>query len=127
MWMFKPFKNIYVARDGYHENIEKATMDNVNYRKVEYTTPNMQLVLMNLKAGQEIGTETHATTTQFIRVEEGTGRAIINKKEYPMKGGDAFIVPPGTEHNFISTTPLKLYTIYSPPEHPDGLIQPVQP
>lgn len=114
---------VYSPRDGYHNNIENATLNNTHYRKVEYTTPNMQLVLMNIPAGQEIGTETHAATTQFIRVEEGTGRAIINKKEYPINSGDAFVVPPNTEHNFISTTPLKLYTLYSPPEHPNALIQ----
>jgi len=118
--MFIPVKS---SVESYHKNIEQATHENINYRKVEYTTPHMQLVLMNIPEGQEIGTETHDNTTQFIRVEEGTGRAVINKKEYSMKSGDAFVVPPGTEHNFVSITPLKLYTIYSPPEHADDTVE----
>jgi mannose-6-phosphate isomerase-like protein (cupin superfamily) len=109
--------------DCYHSNIEKSTLENTNYRKVEYTTSNMQLVLMNLSTGQEIGTETHPDTTQFIRVEKGTGKAIIDKKEYPLNDGVAIVIPPGVEHNIIAATPLKLYTLYSPPEHPNTLVE----
>lgn len=107
-------------------NIEKKTRSNSFYRKVIFTTKTMQLVLMSLKPGIEIGKgpgkaggEKHSKTTQFIRIEKGTGIAIIANKKLSLKDGDAIMIKPNTYHNIINTgkTPLKLYTLYSPPEH----------
>lgn len=100
-------------------NIEKKTRSNSFYRKVIFTTKTIQLVLMSLKPGIEIGKEKHSKTTQFIRIEKGTGIAIIRNKKLPLKDGDAIMIKPNTYHNIINTgkTPLKLYTLYSPPEH----------
>jgi mannose-6-phosphate isomerase-like protein (cupin superfamily) len=104
-------------------NIEKLTLNNRYYRKVLHTTPQQQLVLMNLKPHEEIGMEKHSYITQFIRVEDGTGKAIINKREYRLKDGDALVIPPNTTHNIIAgKIGLKLYTIYSPPEHDSNTI-----
>jgi mannose-6-phosphate isomerase-like protein (cupin superfamily) len=104
----------------YKKNIEKQTLNNNFYRKVIYTTPQQQLVLMSIPPGQEIGMEKHSKTTQFIRIESGKGIAKIADRKFLLKDGDAVIIPPNTLHNIISTgtQPLKLYTIYSPPEHP---------
>ena len=109
---------------GFHANIEQETLDNDNFRKVLYTAKNMQLVLMTLKANEDIGMETHADTDQFFRFEAGTGKCIINDDEYDLKDGDSIIIPAGSEHNIINTgeEPLKMYTIYSPPHHEDGII-----
>ena len=90
-----------------------------------FTAPHSQLVLMALKPGEEIGVETHDDIDQFIRVESGQGKAVLNGKEYPLEDGSAVVIPAGTEHNVINTSSsesLKLYTIYSPPEHPDGIV-----
>jgi mannose-6-phosphate isomerase-like protein (cupin superfamily) len=106
----------------YKGNIESQTTENDNYRKVIYTAKDLQLVLMSLLPLEEIGMETHPTIDQFIRFEEGKGKAIINGNEYNLKAGDAVIVPQGIEHNIINTsklTKLKLYTLYSKPEHKD--------
>ena len=108
---------------GYVTNIETDSVQNVNFRKVLFTGPNSQLVLMSLKPGEDIGLETHGDIDQFIRVEAGTAKAVLDGKEYELADGSALVVPAGTEHNVINTSrtqPLKLYTVYSPPGHPDG-------
>ncbi len=109
---------------GYFGHIEKDTLENENFRKVLFTAQYSQLVLMSLKPGEEIGEEVH-TLDQFIRVEAGTGKAIMDGEEHEVVDGDAIVVPAGAKHNVINTSenePLKLYTIYSPPEHKDGTI-----
>ncbi len=111
---------------GFHSNIEKDTLENSDYRRVLYTGKNSQLVLMTLQAGEEIGEEVHDTHDQFFRFEEGEGRVVLNKGEdvYEVTDGDAAIVPAGVWHNVINTggEPLRLYTLYSPPEHKDGTV-----
>jgi len=104
---------------AFRGNIEKLTMNNNYYRKVLYTTPMMQLVVMSLKPREEIGFERHPITTQFIRVEEGCATAVIDGKRFYLKPDDSIIVPPGAYHNVTNTgdIKLKLYSIYSPPEH----------
>lgn len=109
---------------GYIEHIENLTLQNDNFRKVLYTAKNCQLVLMSLKPSEEIGEEVH-TLDQFFRIEKGTGKAILDDIEHEFSDGFAIIVPAGTNHNIINTSseePLKLYTIYSPPNHKDGTI-----
>lgn len=110
---------------GYAVDIEKATLDNTYFRKVLFTGPKSQLVLMTLKPGEDIGKETHDDIDQFVRVEAGTGKAVIDGKEHALKDGSAVVIPAGSEHNVINTSsnePLKLYTLYTPPEHPDGTV-----
>jgi mannose-6-phosphate isomerase-like protein (cupin superfamily) len=110
---------------GYLTNIEKETLDNIKFRRVLFTGPHAQLVVMSLKPGEEIGLETHDDVDQFIRVEAGHGTALLDGKEHSLEDGSAVVIPAGTKHNVINhsrTEPLKLYTIYSPPEHPDGTI-----
>jgi mannose-6-phosphate isomerase-like protein (cupin superfamily) len=113
---------------GYKANIEKDTLENKNFRKVLYTSKYSQLVLMNLKAQEEIGSEVHADHDQFFRFESGTGLVIIDDNKYEVADGDAVIVPAGAEHNVINTgtEDLKLYTIYSPAEHKEGTIHPTK-
>ncbi|RJR12626.1 cupin domain-containing protein [Candidatus Parcubacteria bacterium] len=108
---------------GYVTNIEKETLANTDFRRVLYTGKNSQLVLMALRAGEEIGEEVH-TLDQFLRIESGEGKAILDGVEHVISDGSAVVVPAGTAHNFINTgtVPLKLYTIYSPPEHRDGVV-----
>jgi mannose-6-phosphate isomerase-like protein (cupin superfamily) len=111
---------------GFSIDIEKATLENDNYRKVLYTGKHSQLVLMSLKPGEEIGIEMHNETDQFFRFEEGQGKCIINGNEYEVRDGSAIIVPAGAEHNIINTSKkgsLKLYTIYSPAHHKDGIVR----
>jgi len=110
---------------GFHTNIEKDTEDNTNFRKVLYTGKHSQLVVMSLKPQESIGLETHANVDQFLRCEEGEGKAIIDGEEIEFKEGEAVIVPAGSEHDFINTSQtedLKLYTVYSPSNHPDGTV-----
>lgn len=110
----------------YHDNIEEATIENKNFRKVLCTTPNLQLVIMSLKPGEDIGTEIHPYITQFIRVEKGDGIAIIEGQTFELYDGVALIIPLNSKHNIINTSKyndLKLYTIYSPPNHPYNRIQ----
>jgi mannose-6-phosphate isomerase-like protein (cupin superfamily) len=110
---------------GYVTNIEQDTLENEDYRRVLFTGKNTQLVLMTLKPGEEIGRETHEEHDQFIRVEAGTGVALLNRKEHPLGDGTAVVIPAGVEHNIVNTStdePMRLYTLYSPPEHPDGTI-----
>lgn len=111
---------------GYSADIEKATTKNNYFRKVLFTGKHAQLVVMSLQAGEEIGNEVHEKVDQFFRIEEGKAIFILNGKEKIVIGnGGAAIVPAGTYHNVINaskTKKLKLYTIYSPPNHPDGTI-----
>jgi mannose-6-phosphate isomerase-like protein (cupin superfamily) len=110
---------------GYLTNIEKATLENTKFRQVLFTGPHAQLVVMALRPGEEIGLETHDDVDQFIRVEAGRGTALLDGKGHVLEDGSAVVIPAGTKHNIIndsSTEALKLYTIYSPPEHPDGTI-----
>lgn len=105
---------------GFKSNIEKDTLENTNFREVVYTGKHLQLVLMTLKGGEDIGEETHQNTDQFFRFESGTGKCIIDETEYLVKNGDAIVVPAGAKHNVINTdskTELKMYTLYSPPNH----------
>lgn len=109
----------------YVSNIEEDTINNENFRKVLHTGENSQLVVMTLGPGEEIGMETHPDTDQFIRIESGKGKAIIDGKEYELKDDFAVVIPAGSEHNVVNTSDtekMKLYTVYSPPEHPDGTI-----
>lgn len=110
---------------GYITDIEDKTLKNENFREVLFTDENTQLVVMSLAVGDEIGLETHADIDQFIRVEAGQGKVVLNGEEHELADGVAVVIPAGTQHNIINvspTEPLKLYTIYSPPEHPDGTI-----
>ena len=107
-------------------NIENLTLKNLYYRKVIHTNPHQQLVLMSISPQQEIGMERHKTTSQFIRVEKGHGIAIVDGTRYLLKDGDAVVIPPDMYHNIINTSKtesLKLYTIYSPPEHPPFTVE----
>lgn len=107
------------------DNIEKQTLENTNFRKVIATNGYSQLVLMSLLPMEDIGMETHPNVDQFFRVERGMGKAVLNGTEYEFSDGFAIVIPAGTEHNIINTSEtdkLKLYTIYSPANHPDGII-----
>lgn len=111
---------------GYTIDMEKAALENKDFRKVLYTSKHMQLVLMTLKPHEEIGEEVHEEIDQFFRFEAGKGLCTINDNSYPIKAGDVIIVPSGARHNVIntdSTLELKMYTIYSPPNHKDGIIR----
>ena len=110
---------------GYVTDIEEKTENNQNFRQVLFTAPHSQLVMMSLLPNEEIGTETHSDVDQFLRIEEGEGKAILDGQESALKNGSAVVVPAGVEHNIVNTSgekPLKLYTIYSPAEHRDGTI-----
>ena len=110
---------------GYVTNIEQESLENDNFREVLFTAENMQLVLMALEPGEDIGLETHNDIDQFIRVEAGQGKAILNGNEHALEDGSSVVIPAGTEHNVINESasePLKLYTIYAPPEHLHGTI-----
>jgi mannose-6-phosphate isomerase-like protein (cupin superfamily) len=111
---------------GYVVVIEKETKKNTDFRRVLYTGKHSQLVLMNIKPGEEIGEETHDGVDQFFRFERGEGKVIIDGVEHHVKDGDGVIVPAGARHNVVNTSKranLKLYTIYSPPEHQDGVVR----
>lgn len=115
-----------ITMKGYVTSIEKETMKNSNFRRVLYTGKNSQLVLMSLRPMEEIGMEVHKNVDQFFRFEKGEGKVVIDGVEHPVKDGDAVIVPAGAQHNVINTSKtseLKLYTIYSPPEHQDKVIR----
>jgi mannose-6-phosphate isomerase-like protein (cupin superfamily) len=118
-------QNLIVMK-GYKSNIVNSTLENNNFRKVLYTAKHLQLVLMSLKPGEEIGAEVHKNSDQFFRFEGGTGKCIIDGNEYQVKDGDVIIVPAGAEHNVInveSTKELKMYTIYALPNHQDGVVR----
>ena len=107
-------------------NIEEDTLSNEDYRRVVFTGKNTQLVLMTLQPGVEIGQEVHEGHDQFIRIESGTGEVMMDGRVTPISDGSAFIIPSGVEHNVTNTSadePLRLYTLYSPPEHEDGLVE----
>ncbi|HEY4503734.1 MAG TPA: cupin domain-containing protein [Candidatus Paceibacterota bacterium] len=108
---------------GYVTNIEKLSLENTNFRKILYTDKNSQLVLMSLLVGEEIGEEVH-DVDQFLRVEKGTGTAILSDISHDLADGSVIIVPAGTKHNIINTgnDQMKLYTLYMPPHHKDGII-----
>ena len=111
---------------GFNTNIEKDTLENNNFRKVLYTGKHSQLVLMSLKPKEEIGMEVHTDNDQFFRFEKGQGKCIIDGNEYDLKDGSVIVVPAGAEHNIINvseTDDLKLYTIYSPAHHKDGVVR----
>jgi mannose-6-phosphate isomerase-like protein (cupin superfamily) len=110
---------------GFVSNIEKDTLENKNFRKVLYTAKHSQLVLMSLAPKEEIGMEVHEDNDQFFRIEKGQGKCIIDGNEYDIKDGTAVVVPAGSQHNIINVSEadeLKLYTIYSPAHHKDGVI-----
>ena len=112
-------------KKGYHVNIESLTKENSDFRRVLYTAKHMQLVLMSLLPGEEIGTETHPDNDQFFRFEAGEGKVFINGNEYEVVDGDTVIVPCGAEHNIVNSSEsesLKMYTIYSPAHHKDGTV-----
>ncbi|MBP9719167.1 MAG: cupin domain-containing protein [Candidatus Levybacteria bacterium] len=109
--------------NGYKTNIEKASLENENFRKVLYTDKNSQLVLMSLTAGEDIGEEVH-DVDQFLRIEKGTGVAVLNDISHDLADGSVVVVPAGTKHNIVNTGPdfMKLYSLYMPPHHKDGVI-----
>ena len=108
---------------GYVVNIEEETLNNTNFRKVLFTAKHSQLVVMSLKPGEDIGAEVH-DLDQFIRIEKGEGKAVLDEVVHKVKDDWAIVVPAGTEHNIINTSQeeMKLYTVYSPPEHKDGTV-----
>ncbi len=111
---------------GFYANIEVDTVENTNFRKVLYTGEHSQLVLMSLLPGEDIGAEVHTENDQFFRFEAGQGKVVIDGNEYEVADGSAIVVPAGAEHNVINTSnteSLKLYTIYSPAHHKDGIVR----
>lgn len=117
---------IRYMKKGFHTQIESLTVANNNYRQVLYTAEHCQLVLMSLPSGVEIGWEVHEDGDQFFRFESGEGLVNIDQTEYKVVAGDCVIVPAGSKHNVANTSKseaLKLYTIYSPPHHQDGLVR----
>jgi mannose-6-phosphate isomerase-like protein (cupin superfamily) len=112
-----------IAMKGFVQDIEKLAIENSDFRRVLYTAKNCQLVLMSLKPNEEIGAEVHHLD-QFFRVEEGTGEAVLDGVRTAIQAGFAVVVPAGAKHNIVNTgsAPLKLYTIYAPPNHQDGIV-----
>lgn len=113
-------------KKGYFDNIEKLTVENDNFRKVLYTGLHMQLVLMSLRPLEDIGLEVHTENDQFFRFEKGNGKVIVGETEYTVEDGDTVIVPAGTQHNVINISDsddLKMYTIYTPAHHKDGIVR----
>jgi mannose-6-phosphate isomerase-like protein (cupin superfamily) len=110
---------------GYHDDIERQTTGNDDFRRVLYTGHHLQLVLMTIQPGSEIGSEVHTDRDQFFRVEEGSGMVDIDDNHYDVKDGSGIIVPAGARHNVRNTGdgPLRLYTLYGPPEHVDRLVE----
>jgi mannose-6-phosphate isomerase-like protein (cupin superfamily) len=111
---------------GFNANIEKDTLENGNFRKVLYTGKHSQLVLMSLAPKVEIGMEVHEENDQFFRFEKGQGKCIIDGNEYDVTDGSAIVVPAGAQHNIINVSEaeeLKMYTIYSPAHHKDGIVR----
>lgn len=115
--------NYFYFMKGYTPDLEKITIENNDYRRVLYTSIHMQLVLMSIPVGSQIGEEVHKLD-QFIRIEQGEARVLLDKEEHVIGAGQAVIVPQGVKHNVINsgTIDLKLYTIYAPPNHRDGTI-----
>ena len=114
---------------GYVTDIEQKALENRCFREVLFTGPHVQLVVMSLEPGEDIGLETHDDVDQFIRIEAGLGTAILDGVEHPLVDGSAVVIPAGTRHNIVNSSrvePLKLYTLYSPPEHPPGTVHKTQ-
>lgn len=111
--------------EGFVKDIEEATVRNADFRRVLYTGKHLQLVLMALMPGEQIGEEVHVSHDQFFRVEEGAGAVVIDGRNRNIKKNDAIIVPAGALHNIVNTgtVPLKLYTVYGPPAHRDGIVR----
>ena len=110
---------------GYILNIEEKSLQNDYFREVLYTAQHCQLVVMSLNPSEEIGMEVHEIVDQFIRVEEGEGKAILNGEEHVISAGFAIVIPAGTQHNIINTSSdkkMKLYTVYSPAHHKDKTV-----
>lgn len=113
---------------GYVADIEKLTTGNTDFRRVLYTGKHLQLVLMALKPGEEIGAEVHDTHDQFLRVEQGSGKVTIDGADTPIEDDDVVIVPAGARHNVVAGPEgMKLYTLYGPPEHRDGVVHASKP
>jgi mannose-6-phosphate isomerase-like protein (cupin superfamily) len=112
---------------GFVQDIEKLSIRNVDFRRVLYTAKHCQLVVMALQPGEEIGSEVH-TLDQFFRVEDGVGEAVLDGVRNAIRAGFAIVVPAGATHNIINTgdSPLKLYTLYAPPNHRDGVVHPTR-
>ena len=109
---------------GFKGEIEKMTLENKDFRRVIYTAAHCQIVLMSLAPSEDIGFEIHKTGDQFFRFESGEGRVVINGHDYAVRAGEAVVVPAGARHNVTNasaTEPLKMYTIYAPPHHRDGV------
>ena len=112
--------------EGFHINIEEETIKNNSFRKVLYTGSRSQLVLMSVRPKEDIGEEIHPDNDQFFRFEKGVGKCIIDGNAYDIKDGVAIVIPKGAKHNIINTSDtadLKMYTIYSPAHHKDGVIR----
>lgn len=109
---------------GFVADIEDRTEENRDFRRVIYTGPHMQLVLMAVEAGEELGEEIHKDTDQFFRIEEGKGEVVIDGHATPIESDVGIVIPAGTRHNIRNTghKPLKFYTLYAPPQHPDGTV-----
>ena len=110
---------------GYVTDIEQKALENRSFREVLFTGPHVQLVVMSLEPGEDIGLETHGHVDQFIRIEAGVGTAVLDGVEHPLVDGSAVVIPAGTRHNIVNGSrfePLKLYTLYSPPEHAPGTV-----
>jgi len=110
---------------GYVTNIEAVTLENEDFRRVLYTAERSQLVVMSLPAGTDIGEEVHEDVDQFIRIEEGEGKSVLDGVERDLTDGSVVVIPAGVRHNIINTSTsdaLKLYTLYSPPHHEDGVV-----
>jgi mannose-6-phosphate isomerase-like protein (cupin superfamily) len=113
-----------MIRNAYAEDVLRLARANENFRQVLFTTERSQLVLMSLKPGEEIGEEVHEGIDQVLAFADGQGEAVIEGARSPVRSGSVVVVPGGTRHNFINTgaTPLKIVTVYTPPEHPDGTV-----
>lgn len=109
---------------GFVADIEERTEANRDFRRVLYTGPHMQLVVMSLEPGEDIGEEVHEDTDQFIRVEEGSGEVVIDSSATPIQAATGIVIPAGAKHNVRNTgdKPMKLYTLYAPPHHEDGTV-----
>ena len=112
-------------KNGYVENLEGRANDNADFRRVIYTGPNLQLVLMALEPGEEIGEEVHDSTDQFFRIEEGTGEVRIDGRSTRIESGSGILIPAGARHNVKNTgaTAMKMYTLYAPPHHADRTVE----
>ena len=108
-----------------YQNIQQVALENNNFRKVLFTNKHSQVVLMSLPPGEDIGREVHDVVDQVLVFVKGAGQAIVGSETHDVGAGDMFAVPAGTQHDFINTgdEALKLFTVYSPPEHPDGVVQ----